>query len=74
VVLEGSSEEEAIRGIFYDVGMNLEGDIADLHGQVFCTSERPICRAVCSFHLEAQSRVDVRCNFIGQILSDGDNL
>ncbi len=73
-VLERSAKEKSEWGIFKDMGMKFEGNIADLHREVLGTAKGPICSTVSSLHLKAYVRVDMCSNFISQILSDSDDL
>jgi hypothetical protein len=39
--LEGASKEEAEGCVLDNMSMELEGDVANLHEEVFCTTESP---------------------------------
>ncbi len=48
--MEWASEEELKGSVFDDVSVDLEDDVADLHGQIFCTSEG-CAECVDAFHV-----------------------
>ncbi len=73
-VLERSAKEKSEWGIFKDMGMKLEGNIANLHREVLGTAKGPICSTVSSLHLKAYVQVNMCSNFISQIFSDSNDL
>jgi len=73
-LLKWASEEEAEICILNDVGVNVEGHVADLHGQEFYASYCPVGGAVCSFHLYCPSRVYRYSKGVNEVSLDDNNL
>jgi hypothetical protein len=72
--LERLAKKKSEWGIFEDMGIKLEGNIANLHREVLGIAKGQICGTVSFLHLKAYIRVDMCSNFISQILLDSDDL
>ncbi|SRR5258708_38430045 len=73
-VLERAAKKKSEWGIFENMGIKLEGNIANLHREVLSTAKGPICSTVSSLHLKAYVQVDMCSNFISQILLNSNDL
>jgi hypothetical protein len=71
---EGSSKEELEGCVFDNVGVDLARHTTNLHGEILSAAYRPVGSAVSSFHLDAVSCVEAGADFLGEVLTDDDDL
>jgi hypothetical protein len=73
-VVKGSSQEEAKRGLFDNVGVNFKGDISNLHTEVLSAAQCLTSESIGAFHLELESGVKLDAGFLSEVPSDDNNL
>ena len=72
--LKGSAKEDVEQWILHNVGMDFEGDIANVHVEVLSAAKGPAFCTIHALHLQANAGVDVCRDFISQVFSNSDDL